>query len=65
MTGYTVPFEITVPDGWETDDGADLGKDDPDLPNEWNVFLIFYPATVCADGRMRVAGRARPGRSDG
>jgi hypothetical protein len=47
VTGYPVPFEITVPDGWETFDGASLGKDDPnpDLPNSWNVALLFYPAT--------------------
>ena len=32
VTGYPVPFEITVPDGWTTDDGAGLGKDDPDRP---------------------------------
>ena len=43
MTGYPVPFEITVPDGWETFDGAGLGKDDPDLLNSWNVALYFYP----------------------
>ena len=45
VTGYPVPFEITVPDGWETFDGASLGKDDPDLPNSWNVALFFYPVT--------------------
>lgn len=45
VTGYPVPFEITVPDGWETFDGASLGKDDPDLPNSWNVALSFYPVT--------------------
>ena len=44
VTGYTVPFEITVPDGWTTYDGAGLGKDDPDLPDSWNATLIFYPA---------------------
>ncbi|WP_421741537.1 hypothetical protein [Cellulomonas sp.] len=46
VTGYPVPFEITVPDGWETFDGASLGKDDPDLlPNTWDVALFFYPVT--------------------
>ncbi len=45
VTGYPVPFEITVPDGWETFDGASLGKDDPDLLNSWNVALFFYPIT--------------------
>jgi hypothetical protein len=45
VTGYPVPFEITVPDGWETFDGASLGKDDPDLLNSWNAALLFYPVT--------------------
>ena len=45
VTGYPVPFEITVPDGWETFDGAGLGKDDPDLPDSWNVTVLFWPAT--------------------
>ncbi len=45
VTGYSVPFEITVPDGWETFDGAGLGKDDPDLPDSWNVTVLFWPAT--------------------
>lgn len=45
VTGYPVPFEITVPDGWVTYNGAELGKDDPDLPNEWNAFVLFYPVT--------------------
>ena len=45
VTGYPVPFEITVPDGWRTYNGSELGMDDPDIPNEWNVFLRFYPVT--------------------
>ena len=45
VTGYPVPFEITVPDGWVTYNGGELGRDDPDVPDEWNVFLTFYPAT--------------------
>lgn len=45
VTGYPVPFEITVPDGWETFDGAALGKDDPDLPDSWNATVLFWPAT--------------------
>jgi hypothetical protein len=46
VTGYPVPFKITVPDGWETFDGASLGKDDPDHPtNTWDVALSFYPVT--------------------
>jgi len=44
VTGYPVPFEITVPDGWETFDGASLGKDDPDLPDSWNATVTFWPA---------------------
>ena len=43
-TGFTVPFEFTVPDGWETFDGAGVGKDDPDLPDSWNATVLFYPA---------------------
>jgi hypothetical protein len=45
VTGYPAPFEITVPDGWETFDGAGLGKDDPDLPDSWNATVTFWPAT--------------------
>jgi hypothetical protein len=44
VTGYTVPFEITIPDGWVTGDGAGLAKDDPDHPDEGAVFLAFWPA---------------------
>jgi hypothetical protein len=43
-TGFTVPFTFTVPDGWETFDGAGVGKDDPDLPDSWNATVLFYPA---------------------
>jgi hypothetical protein len=43
VTGYPVPFEMTVPDGWRTYNGAELGRDDPDYPDEWNVFLSFWP----------------------
>ena len=43
-TGFPVPFEFTVPDGWETFDGAGVGKDDPDLPDSWNATVLFYPA---------------------
>lgn len=45
VTGFPVPFKITVPDGWETFDGAGLGKDDPDLPDSWNATLLFWPAS--------------------
>ena len=44
VTGYTVPFEITVPGGWQTADGANLLKDDPNRPDEGAVFLTFWPA---------------------
>jgi hypothetical protein len=44
VTGYTVPFEVTVPDGWRTVDGANLFKDEPHYPNERGVFLTFWPA---------------------
>ena len=62
VTGYPVPFEITVPDGWETYDGADLGKDDPDLPDEWNVFRDFL-ARPPMSRRTHAPGRARSSRS--
>jgi hypothetical protein len=45
VTGYPVPFEITVPDGWETFDGTGMGKDDPDYPDTWNATVTFWPAT--------------------
>lgn len=44
VTGFTVPFEVTVPDGWSTPDGDGLGKDDMDNPGEDAVFLTFWPA---------------------
>lgn len=44
VTGFPVPFEITVPAGWETFDGTALGKDDPDLPDSWNATVTFWPA---------------------
>lgn len=45
VTTYTVPFEITIPNGWSTLDGANLYKYDPDDPGDWAVFLTFWPAT--------------------
>ena len=46
VTGYPVPFEITVPDGWVTFFGDSLGKDDPDHPmNTWDVAVSFFPVT--------------------
>lgn len=44
VTGYTVPFEITVPGGWSSGEGAGLVKDDPDHPDDGAVFVIFWPA---------------------
>jgi hypothetical protein len=44
VTGYTAPFEITVPDGWSTEDGDGLAKDDPDHPDEMAVFVGWWPA---------------------
>jgi len=43
VTGYTAPFEVTVPDGWATGDGANLFKDDPNHPENGAVFLVFWP----------------------
>ncbi len=45
VSGYPVPFEITVPDGWVTYDGSGLGADDPDLPDSWDIAVTFWPAT--------------------
>ena len=42
-TGFTVPFEVTVPDGWGVRDGASLFKDEADHPDERGVFLTFWP----------------------
>jgi hypothetical protein len=44
VTGYKEPFEITVPGGWSALDGNSLGKDDPDHPAEWAVYLTLGPA---------------------
>ena len=44
VTGYTAPFEITVPDGWSTSDGDALTKDDPDKPDEGAVYVAWWPA---------------------
>lgn len=38
VTGFPVPFEITIPDGWESfDEGAGLSE-------EGEVYLTFWPA---------------------
>jgi hypothetical protein len=44
VAGYKEPFEMTVPDGWFALDGESLGKDDPDHPAEWAVYLTLWPA---------------------
>jgi hypothetical protein len=44
VPGYRAPFEITVPDGWTTTDGDGVSKDDPDHPDEWAVFVGWWPA---------------------
>jgi hypothetical protein len=38
VTGYPVPFEITVPDGWESFDGG------AGLSEQGVVYLTFWPA---------------------
>jgi hypothetical protein len=45
VTSYTEPFEITVPDGWLSDGGDVLAKDDPDHPDEGAVVVGWWPAT--------------------
>jgi hypothetical protein len=44
VTSYTEPFEITVPDGWLSDGGDVLAKDDPDHPDEGAVVVGWWPA---------------------
>jgi hypothetical protein len=44
VSGYTVPFEVTIPDGWVTGDGSNLFKDDPRHPEDGAVVLVFWPA---------------------
>ncbi len=42
--GFTALFEITAPDGWSSPDGDGLAKDDPVHPDEWGVFVGWWPA---------------------
>ncbi len=42
VTSFKENFEITVPDGWVSDDG--LFKDDPDHPDDLGVFVGWWPA---------------------
>ncbi|WP_223940735.1 hypothetical protein [Arthrobacter sp. StoSoilB22] len=44
VKGYSAPFEITVPAGWSTYDGDGVAKDDPNHPDEWGVFVGWWPA---------------------
>jgi hypothetical protein len=44
VTSFAENFEITVPDGWVSEDGGGLGKDDPDHPDERAVFVGWWPS---------------------
>ncbi|MFS2090341.1 hypothetical protein [Paenarthrobacter nicotinovorans] len=48
VAGYKEPFEITVPGGWVALDGNSLGKDDPEHPDEWAVYLTLGSANRVA-----------------
>ena len=60
VTGYPVPFEITVPDGWETFDGAGLCKETG--PRMTGVLPDFL-ARPRMSRRTHAPGRARSSRS--
>lgn len=48
VTGFTIPFEVTVPDGWRAVDGWRLNRE---VDGRREVFLTFLnPAYVPADG---------------
>jgi hypothetical protein len=64
VTGYTAPYEITVPHDWSATDGEGLAKDDPDHPDEWAAFVGWWPPTMCRR-TSSLGGRARRGRSIG
>jgi hypothetical protein len=57
VTGYTEPFEITVPDGWKSFGGDSVIKDDPDHPDEWAVYLTFWPADYVATDACTWVGK--------
>lgn len=64
VTGYTAPFEITVPDGWSSEDGEVLGKEDPDHPGEGAVYVAWWPANyVPTDACAWVGALAEVDRS--
>ena len=44
VAGHNEPFKVTVPGGWFALDGNSLGKDDPDHPAEWAVYLTLGSA---------------------
>jgi hypothetical protein len=44
VTSFKENFEITVPDGWVSEDGDGLAKDDPDHPDELAVFVGWWPS---------------------
>lgn len=44
VTSFTEPFEITVPDGWLSEGGDGLAKDDPDHPDDGAVFVGWWPS---------------------
>ena len=48
VPGYEEPFKITVPDGWFAVDGNSVGKDDPEHPAEWAVYLTLGSAKYVA-----------------
>ncbi|MCQ6271051.1 hypothetical protein M8J71_11215 [Pseudarthrobacter sp. R1] len=44
VTSFKEDFEITVPDGWVSEEGDGLLKDDPDHPDDLGVFVGWWPA---------------------
>jgi hypothetical protein len=53
VTSFTEPFKITVPDGWLSEGGEGLSKDDPDQPDDMAVFVGWWradyvPTDACA-----------------
>jgi hypothetical protein len=60
VAGHKEPFEITVPDGWFALDGYSLGKDDPDHPAEWAVYLTLPSAYYVAKDACTWRGALAP-----
>ena len=44
VTSFKENFEITVPNGWVSEGGDGLLKDDPDHPDDLGVFVGWWPA---------------------